>query len=144
MHTTWLHRFIKSVTDSVLGKNVTVVGKSNIVGKPLSYVLSYLNATVTLAHSKTLNLDTITRNSDIIILATGNPKFFGEKYFNENAIIIDVGISRMQDDKIYGDVDFEAVSSKVRAITPVPGGVGPMTIFHLLNNTFIAFLSQMR
>ena len=135
---------IKSVTESVSGKNVTVVGKSNIVGKPISYILSHLNATVTLAHSKTINLDAITRNSDIVILATGNPKFFGEDYFNKDAIIIDIGISRMLDGQICGDVDFENVLQKVKAITPVPKGVGPMTIFHLINNTVIAFLLQVK
>lgn len=127
------------------GKTVTIIGRSNIVGRPLNALLIKENATVTLCHSKTENLTSITRNSDIIVSAVGNPKFLTAEYFSEKAIVIDVGITRIGTESKYevvGDVDFHEVKKKVSYITPVPGGVGPMTIAYLLTNTFEAMMKQ--
>ena len=122
------------------GKDVIIIGRSNIVGKPLSFLLTSENATVTLAHSKTKNLKNLCRNKDVIIAATGIPKMVKKDWVNNKSIIIDVGINQILDNNknriLVGDVDFASVFSKVRAITPVPGGVGPMTIHCLLQNTF--------
>ena len=117
------------------GKNVVVIGRSNIVGKPLSLMLMNKNATVTLTHSKTLNLKEITSNADILICATGNPKMVKRDWVKQNAVVIDVGIRKDTDNKLSGDVDFENVKDKCSFITPVPGGVGPMTIAMLMHNT---------
>ena len=127
------------------GKNVIILGRSLIVGKPLSLLLSNLNATVTLCHSKTKNLKAITRHADIIISATGQPNFLDADYFNEskNQIVFDVGISRLNG-KIVGDVKFDQVKEKVKAITPVPGGIGPMTILSLANNLVTAAEHQQK
>jgi len=119
------------------------VGRSNIVGKPLAALLSREDATVTLCHSKTTNLASITFNADIVVTAIGKPRFFSSEYFSEKAIVIDVGINRIRFEsgcKLAGDVDFESVKNKVSYITPVPGGVGPMTIAYLLTNTFEAMI----
>lgn len=115
------------------GANAVIIGRSNIVGKPLIQCLLNKNATVTVCHSKTKNIKDFTKNADIIIAAVGKPKFITEDMVKENAVVIDVGINRT-DDGIVGDVDFENVSKKVSYITPVPGGVGPMTIAMLMNN----------
>ncbi len=134
---------IKLTQINLEGKNVTIVGRSNIVGKPLAALLSMEDATVTLCHSKTTNLASVTSNADIVVTAIGKPRFFSSEYFLEKAIVIDVGINRIRfesDYKLVGDVDFESVKNKVSYITPVPRGVGPMTIAYLLTNTFDAMM----
>lgn len=115
------------------GKNVVVVNRSMVVGKPLAMMLLEKNATVTICHSKTKNLDEITRNADIVITALGRPKFFTEKYFTNKSIVIDVGVSMTDEGKLSGDVDYENVVNLVDKITPVPGGVGSVTTTLLLN-----------
>lgn len=119
-----------------LGKNVVIIGKSLIVGRPLSLLLQNLGATVTVCHSKTKNLSSHTRNADIIISAVGNPRFLTCEFFNKRLaqVVVDVGISKDKNDKICGDVDFENVKELVSAITPVPGGVGPLTVISLMEN----------
>ena len=121
----------------IQGKNCVVVGRSNIVGKPISMLLLQRNGTVTICHSKTKNLKDICRTADILIVAVGKEKFIKEDMIKENAVVIDVGINRMSNGKLCGDVDFEAVKNKCSYITPVPGGVGPMTIAMLMKNTVI-------
>jgi methylenetetrahydrofolate dehydrogenase (NADP+)/methenyltetrahydrofolate cyclohydrolase len=117
------------------GKNAVVLGRSNIVGKPMVQCLLSKNATVTVCHSRTKNLSEITKNADILIAAIGKPKFVKADFVKENAVVIDVGINRTEGSKkICGDVDFENVLPKVSKITPVPGGVGPMTIAMLMHN----------
>lgn len=116
------------------GKHAVVVGRSNIVGKPLSIMLLNANATVTTCHSHTKNLKDITKTADILVAAIGKPKFITAEMVKEGAVVIDVGISRI-DGKLCGDVDFENVSGKTSFITPVPKGVGPMTIASLMENT---------
>ena len=120
------------------GKNVTIIGRSNIVGKPLIQCCLNKNATVTVCHSKTKDLKQHTKNADVVIAAIGKSKFVTEDMIKENAVIIDVGINRGEDGKLTGDVDFENVSKKASYITPVPGGVGPMTIAMLMNNVIKA------
>lgn len=115
------------------GKNVVVIGRSNIVGKPVAQLLLNKNATVTICHSRTKNLQDICKNADIIVVAIGRPKYLNEDFVNENSIVIDVGTSSLND-KITGDVDFERVSDKVNMITPVPGGVGALTTTLLIKN----------
>ena len=115
------------------GKNAVIIGRSNIVGKPLIQCLLNRNATVTVCHSKTKNLEEYTKNADILIAAIGKPKYITQDMVKENAVVIDVGINRT-DDGLVGDVDFENVSKKASFITPVPGGVGPMTVAMLMNN----------
>lgn len=119
------------------GKNAVVIGRSNIVGKPISLMLLKRNATVTICHSKTKRLQDHTKNADIIVAAVGKAKFIKENMVRKGAIVIDVGINRGSE-KIEGDVDFERVKNRVSCITPVPGGVGPMTIAMLLENTIIS------
>jgi len=116
------------------GLNALVIGRSNIVGKPVSQLLLQRNATVTTAHSKTKNLEFYTKNADLIVCATGRPKFLKGSMVKDGVIIIDVGISRV-DGKLCGDVDFDSVSPKASLITPVPGGIGPMTVAMLIQNT---------
>lgn len=118
----------------IAGKECVVVGRSNIVGKPMSLLLLRENGTVTIAHSKTKDLKAICKRADILVVAIGKPKFITEEYVKEGAVVIDVGIHRNADNKLCGDVDFEAVEPHCSAITPVPGGVGPMTIAMLMNN----------
>ena len=120
------------------GKNVTILGRSNIVGKPLIQCCLNKNATVTVCHSKTKNLKEHTQNADIVISAIGKPKFVTEDMIKEGTVVIDIGINRGEDGKLTGDVDFEKVSKKASYITPVPGGVGPMTIAMLMNNVIKA------
>lgn len=115
------------------GKNVVIVGRSNIVGKPLAALLLYKNATVTMAHSRTQNLAEHTQTADIIIAAVGKPNLITAEMVKQGAIVIDVGINRV-DGKLVGDVDFEKVKDKAAYITPVPGGVGPMTVAMLMHN----------
>ena len=119
---------------NVEGKRVVIVGRSNIVGKPLAVMLTRKNATVTLCHSKTINLKEITKTADILIAAIGKAQFFNKSYLRDNSIIIDVGINRNKEGKITGDVDFEGVKDVVKYITPVPGGIGPLTIASLIKN----------
>lgn len=118
----------------IAGKECVVLGRSNIVGKPMSLLLLRENATVTIAHSRTKNLQEVTKRADILIVAVGRPKMVTKDYVKEGAVVIDVGINRDADNKICGDVDYEDVAPVCSAITPVPGGVGPMTIAMLLNN----------
>lgn len=117
------------------GKHAVVVGRSDIVGKPIAHMLLEKNATVTVCHSKTKNLSEFTRMADILIVAIGKPKFITANMVKDGAIVIDVGTNRMEDGKLCGDVDFDAVKEKVCAITPVPGGIGPMTVTELLVNS---------
>ncbi len=126
----------------ITGKNTLVIGRSNIVGKPMAALLTNRDATVTLAHSKSENLKEITKTKDIIISATGCPKLIKKDMVKQNSVIIDVGIVKQNNGKLMGDVDFENVKDKVRYITPVPGGVGPMTIACLMENTYELFLKQ--
>lgn len=116
------------------GKECVVLGRSNIVGKPMSMLLLRENGTVTVCHSRTKNLKEITKRADILVAAIGKPKFIDASYVKEGAVVIDVGIHRGADKKLCGDVDFESVAPHCSAITPVPGGVGPMTIAMLMNN----------
>lgn len=116
------------------GKECVVIGRSNIVGKPMALLLLRENGTVTITHSRTKDLKEITRRADILVAAIGKPRFITADYVKENAVVIDVGIHRNEDNKLCGDVDFDDVVDKVSAITPVPGGVGPMTIAMLMNN----------
>ena len=120
------------------GKNCVIVGRSNIVGKPLSMLMLKKNATVTICHSKTVDLQKICANADILIAAVGKAKFITADMVKKGAVVIDVGINRGEDKKLYGDVDFENVLDKAEYITPVPGGVGPMTVTVLLKNTLTA------
>lgn len=122
----------------VSGKECVVLGRSNIVGKPISMLLLQANGTVTTCHSRTKDLKDVCRRADILVAAIGKPKFVGADMVKEGACVIDVGINRLPDGKICGDVDYDAVIEKVSAITPVPGGVGPMTITMLLKNTLLA------
>lgn len=124
------------------GKNAVVVGRSNIVGKPLAQCLLKKNATVTICHSRTKNIHEITNNADILVAALGKPKYIKENMVKEDAVVIDIGINRGDDGKLVGDVDFENVSKKASYITPVPGGVGPMTIAMLMNNVVKAAKEQ--
>ncbi len=116
------------------GKNCVVIGRSNIVGKPMATLLLQKNGTVTVCHSKTKGLSDFTKNADIIVVAIGKPKFLTADMIKEGAVIIDVGINRTESGKVVGDVDFDACKEKASYITPVPGGVGPMTIAQLLLN----------
>ncbi|MBP7211991.1 bifunctional 5,10-methylene-tetrahydrofolate dehydrogenase/5,10-methylene-tetrahydrofolate cyclohydrolase [bacterium] len=120
------------------GKNVVIIGRSDIVGKPMAQLMLNENATVTVCHSHTKNLPQLTKNADILISAVGKPKMVTKDMIKENAVVIDVGVSKI-DGKIVGDVDFEAVSAVASYITPCVGGVGPMTIASLMQNTFELF-----
>ncbi|MCH5337278.1 MAG: bifunctional methylenetetrahydrofolate dehydrogenase/methenyltetrahydrofolate cyclohydrolase FolD [Acetatifactor sp.] len=116
------------------GKECVVLGRSNIVGKPMAMLLLRENGTVTVCHSRTKNLKEITRRADILVVAIGKPKFVDASYVKEGAVVIDVGIHRNENNKLCGDVDFDSVAPHTSAITPVPGGVGPMTIAMLMSN----------
>ena len=122
----------------ISGKNVTIVGRSDLVGKPLAQLMINNNATVTLCHSKTNNLSMHTKNADILVAAIGHPNMIKKEDVKEGAVIIDVGINRLSDGTLCGDVDFEDVKDKASYITPVPGGVGQMTVYELGNNTYKA------
>lgn len=127
-------QLLKRYNIPIEGKECVIVGRSNIVGKPMSMLMLKENATVTICHSKTKNLAEVTKRADILIVAMGKPKFITGEYVKEGAVVIDVGIHRNENNKICGDVDFDDVVDKVSAITPVPGGVGPMTIAMLMHN----------
>jgi len=132
---------IKSVTPNIRGLNAVVIGRSNIVGRPMASILMHEDCTVTVVHSKTQNPEKITREADIIVAAAGVPKLVKKDWLKDGCIVIDVGISRIKEhgkEILVGDVDFEAALGIAKAITPVPGGVGPMTISYLLKNTLKA------
>lgn len=130
---------LKRYNIEIEGKNCVIVGRSNIVGKPMAMLLLRENATVTVCHSRTKNLEEMTKQADILVAAIGRAKFIGKEHIKEGAIIIDVGMNRDDNNKLCGDVDFDAVKDCVKAITPVPGGVGPMTIAMLLYNCVESF-----
>ena len=125
------------------GKNVVIVGRSNLVGKPLAGLMLNKNATVTICHSKTENLSKHTKNADILVVAVGKKHFIKENMVKEDAVVIDVGINK-EDGKLYGDVDFANVKTKASKITPVPGGVGPMTVAMLMTNVITAYQKQQK
>lgn len=127
-------QLIKRSGFEIEGKECVIIGRSNIVGKPMAILLLRENGTVTVTHSKTKDLKEVTSRADILIAAIGKPEFVTEEYVKEGAVVIDVGIHRPEGRKMCGDVDFERVKDKVAAITPVPGGVGPMTIAMLMSN----------
>lgn len=126
---------LKEYNVNLVGINAVVIGKSNIVGKPIANLLLNAGATVTIAHSRTKNLSQITKRAELIVVAVGKPYFLTEDMISDGVIIIDVGINRLDNGKLVGDCDFDLVSKKASLITPVPGGVGPMTIAMLLSNT---------
>lgn len=127
-------QLLKRSNIEIEGKECVVIGRSNIVGKPMAVLLLRENGTVTITHSRTKDLKEITKRADILVAAIGKPKFVTAEYVKEGAVVIDVGIHRNENNKLCGDVDFDDVIGKVSAITPVPGGVGPMTIAMLMNN----------
>lgn len=135
-------KLIHSVRQNLTGLNAVIVGRSNIVGKPAALLLLQENCTVTIAHSKTKNLPEVVKQADILIAAVGKPKFIQGDWIKDGAIVIDVGINRQKDGKLCGDVDFDAAFPRCSAITPVPKGVGPMTIAMLLENTLEAFCKR--
>ena len=128
----------------IAGKNAVVLGRSNIVGKPMASLLLNADATVTIAHSKTKNLKRLCADADILVAAVGKAHFVGADMVKQGAVVIDVGINRGEDGKLRGDVDFDAVAPKCSLITPVPGGVGPMTIAMLLSNTIKSAKNRLR
>lgn len=127
-------QLLKRTNIELEGKECVVIGRSNIVGKPMSILMLKENCTVTIAHSRTKDLKEVTKRADILIVAIGKPKFITADYVKEGAVVIDVGIHRNDEGKLCGDVDFEEVEPKAYAITPVPGGVGPMTVTMLMAN----------
>ncbi len=140
---------LKGLGVNLSGKNAVVIGRSNIVGKPMAQLLLKESCTVTVAHSKTQNLDKVCQNADIVVAAVGRPQMIKGNWIKNGAIVIDVGINRIEvningenKSKLVGDVDFEEAENNASAITPVPGGVGPMTIACLLRNTTIAFKNK--
>lgn len=130
---------LDEINYDLTGKEVVIVGRSNIVGKPVALLCLQKNATVTIAHSRTKNLKEVCARADVLIAAIGKAKFFNHEYVKDGAVVLDVGINRDENNKLCGDVDFEDVKDKVMAITPVPGGIGPMTITMLMQNTLEAF-----
>ena len=135
-------KMLEAYNVPIEGANAVIIGRSNIVGKPLAQCLLNKNATVTICHSKTKNLKEITKKADILIAAIGKSKFVTEDMVKENATVIDVGINRNEEGKLVGDTDFENIKEKVSFITPVPGGVGPMTIAMLMYNVVKAAKQQ--
>ncbi len=133
----------KALGDNLAGKHAVVVGRSNIVGKPMASLLLKESCTVTIIHSKTKNPEKIAAQADILVAAIGKPKFITKEWVKTGACVIDVGINRDENNKLCGDVDFENVKDIAGSITPVPGGVGPMTIACLLKNTLTAYTQQM-
>lgn len=129
---------LKFYNVEISGKSCVVIGRSNIVGKPMALLLLAENGTVTVCHSRTKNIKEISKNADILVVAIGKPRFVGADMVKEGAVVIDVGINRLPDGKLCGDVDYDAVFDIASMITPVPGGVGPMTITMLLKNTLTA------
>lgn len=135
---------IHSTGVDVAGKECVVIGRSNIVGKPMAMLLLHENGTVTICHSKTKNLSEVCARADILVAAVGKPNFVTADMVKEGAVVIDVGINRLENGKLCGDVKFDEVSEKAGYITPVPGGVGPMTIAMLMKNTLTAAREQQR
>lgn len=135
-------KMLEAYNIQIEGAHAVVIGRSNIVGKPLVQCLLNKNATVTVCHSKTKNLKEITKQADILVAAIGKPKFVTQDMVKEGAVVIDVGINRMDDGKLVGDTDFENIKEKASHITPVPGGVGPMTIAMLMHNVVKAAKQQ--
>ena len=133
---------IHSTGVDISGKKAVVIGRSNIVGKPMAMLLLHENATVEITHSKTVNLQQITKQADILVAAVGKAKFVTGDMVKDGAIVIDVGMNRDENGKLCGDVDFDSVQNKCSYITPVPGGVGPMTISMLMQNTLTAYKLQ--
>lgn len=137
-------RMLKEAGVQIAGKRAVVVGRSNIVGLPVSKLLLDENATVTIAHSRTADLASVTRSAEILVVAIGRPRFITADMVSEGAVVIDVGVNRdPETGKLCGDVDFQAIEAKASVITPVPGGVGPMTICCLMENTIQCFLDRM-
>lgn len=138
-------KMLKAAGVEIRGKRAVVVGRSNIVGLPVAKLLLDENATVTIAHSRTTDLPSVTRNAEILVVAVGRPKFVTDDMVADGAVVIDVGVNRDPDTgKLCGDVDFAAIEPKASVITPVPGGVGPMTICCLMENTIECFLRKMQ
>ena len=138
-------KMLKVAGVEIAGKNAVVIGRSNIVGLPVSKLLLDENATVTITHSRTKNLGKVTSKADILVVAIGRPKFVTADMVGENAVVIDVGVNRdPETGKLCGDVDFAAIEPKASVITPVPGGVGPMTICCLMENTIECFLRKQK
>ena len=142
---------LKKLKINLEGKNAIIIGRSNIVGKPMAQLLLKESCTVTIAHSKTLNLSELCNEADILVAAVGRPEIVRGNWIKKGAIVIDVGINRIQKEingeiknKLVGDVSFSECEKKASAITPVPGGVGPMTIACLLRNTTIAFINSIK
>ena len=137
-------KMIETTGIGISGKKAVVVGRSNIVGKPVAKLLLDRNATVTIAHSRTKDLPAVCREADILVAAVGRAKMIGADFIKPGAVVIDVGINRTAEGKLVGDVDFEAASAVAGYLTPVPGGVGPMTITMLMENTIECFLLSMQ
>lgn len=135
-------RLLKAAEVPIEGKRAVVVGRSNIVGLPVSKLLLNENATVTICHSRTVDLGSITSEADILVVAVGSPRLIKADMVKSGAVVIDVGINRLEDGSLCGDVDFEEVGPKASVITPVPGGVGPMTICMLMENTIDCFINR--
>ncbi|BBF42090.1 methylenetetrahydrofolate dehydrogenase (NADP+) [Lachnospiraceae bacterium KM106-2] len=135
-------QLLKRSNVEIEGKSCVVIGRSNIVGKPMAILLLRENGTVTVAHSRTKDLKEVASRADILVVAIGKPKFINKEYVKDGAVVIDVGIHRDENNKLCGDVDYDDVIDKVSAITPVPGGVGPMTIAMLMHNCVEAALMQ--
>lgn len=135
-------KLLQSTQESLEGKHAVVLGRSTLVGKPISLLLQEANCTVTMCHSKTKNIFEFTKQADIVVAAIGKPHFIKGEHIKKGAIVIDVGINHTKNLEIVGDVDFESASKKASWITPVPGGVGPMTIAMLLHNTVRAAMLQ--
>ncbi|GED66537.1 bifunctional protein FolD [Brevibacillus reuszeri] len=133
---------IKRTGTEIAGKHAVVIGRSNIVGKPVSLLLQQENATVTMCHSRTQNLEEHTRRADILVVATGKAHMIGKEHVKPGAVVIDVGVNRIETGKLVGDVKFDEVQEVASFLTPVPGGVGPMTITMLLKNTVSAAKKQ--
>ena len=131
-------QLLKRSNVEIAGKHCVVIGRSNIVGKPMALLMLSENATVTICHSRTKDLEAVCKEADILIVAIGKPRFIDSKYVKDGAVVIDVGIHRDENNKICGDVNFDDVKEKVSKITPVPGGVGPMTIAMLMSNVITA------
>ncbi|QDS34620.1 bifunctional methylenetetrahydrofolate dehydrogenase/methenyltetrahydrofolate cyclohydrolase FolD [Brevibacillus brevis] len=133
---------IKRTGTPIAGKHAVVIGRSNIVGKPVSLLLQQENATVTMCHSRTKNLEEYTQKADILVVATGRAHMIGKEHVKPGAVVIDVGVNRIETGKLVGDVKFDEVKEVASFLTPVPGGVGPMTITMLLKNTVVAAKKQ--
>ncbi|MBI2335426.1 MAG: bifunctional methylenetetrahydrofolate dehydrogenase/methenyltetrahydrofolate cyclohydrolase FolD [Deltaproteobacteria bacterium] len=134
-------KMLESIAYDLTGKQAVIVGRSNIVGKPMGLLLLAKNATVTFCHSKTKDLPVVIGQADVVVAAIGKPKFILGDWIKKGAVVIDVGINRVESNKLVGDVDFESCKKRASFITPVPGGVGPMTIAMLLHNTLQAAMS---